>query len=128
MENNVNTKYIIIMSIGLVDPKDPYRNLKNDWSQDESMWPELDYFDIINYLVNSLSHYTIDERSYKNLDVYNHCAHRWVQGQRFAASRTIFIKTQTRSLRPSRTSMEKRRQRINCCDDSSFVDRFSSLA
>ena len=65
--------------IGLVGGKDPYEISKNEWSQDKSMWPELDYFDIVNYLVYSLSHYTMDEmRSYKSMDAYNYFVHGWV--------------------------------------------------
>ncbi len=43
---HIQAKKKLVIKIGLVDRKDPYRNVKNDWSQDESLWPELDYFDI----------------------------------------------------------------------------------
>ena len=65
--------------IGLVGGRDPYEIASKDWSNDKSRWPELDYFDIVNYLVYSLSHYTMTEmRSYKSLDSYNYFVHGWV--------------------------------------------------
>ena len=77
LSGDVKTRYL--HKIGLVGGTDPYEISKKDWSHDKSRWPELDYFDMVNYQVYSLSHYIIDEmRSYKSLDSYNYFVHGWV--------------------------------------------------
>ena len=77
LSGEAKTRYL--HKIGLVGGRDPYEIASKDWSNDKSRWPELDYFDVVNYLVYSLSHYTMTEmRSYKSLDSYNYFVHGWV--------------------------------------------------
>ena len=77
LSGDAKTRYL--HKIRLVGGRDPYEIASKDWSNDKSRWPELDYFDIVNYLVYSLSHYTMTEmRSYKSLDSYNYFVHGWV--------------------------------------------------
>ena len=41
-------------------------------------------FDIVNYLVYSLSHYTMDERrSFKSLDAYNYFVNGWLHSAKW---------------------------------------------
>ncbi len=47
-------------------------------------WPEVEYPDIYNYLINTLSFYTLEEiKSYKSVEGYRQFVDGWVQ--------TIFV-------------------------------------
>ena len=48
---------------------DPYTFSHEEWSSDISYWPEVEYLDIYNYLINTRSPYTKDElKAYKSLE------------------------------------------------------------
>lgn len=51
---------------------DPYL-LKSGWSDDPTLWPDVDYPDIYTYLIESPGHYTTETlKAYKSLDAYRY--------------------------------------------------------
>ena len=58
---------------------DPYTFSHEQWSSDISLWPEVEYQDIYNYLINTPSPYTKDElKAYKSLEGYKYSTDGWV--------------------------------------------------
>ena len=54
---------------------DPY-SLKNGWKDDPSLWPEIDYIDIWEYLIESPGSFTRESlKAYKSLEAYRYCRH-----------------------------------------------------
>lgn len=51
---------------------DPYE-ISDDWIDDISLWPPVEYGDIHNYLIETPGPYTREKlRAYKSLDAYNY--------------------------------------------------------
>ncbi|XP_053392305.1 uncharacterized protein LOC128554988 [Mercenaria mercenaria] len=64
----------------LIGGKDPYDLVKGDLTSDVKCLPAVSYIDIINYLVNTKSAYTMDElKAYKSLEAYNQFVCGWVR-------------------------------------------------
>ncbi|KAL3843252.1 hypothetical protein ACJMK2_021194 [Sinanodonta woodiana] len=69
-----------IDKIRLIDNKDPYEIAKAEWSTDVNKCPDIQYPDIVNYLVNTQSAYTLsDMKAYKSLESYNYFVSGWVK-------------------------------------------------
>ena len=52
---------------------DPYGIEEDLWSDDMSLWPDLQYGDIYNYLIESKGQFTKENlRAYKSLEAYNY--------------------------------------------------------
>ena len=62
-------------------PSDPYSS--NDFvsaTLDRTLWPQVEYPDIYNYLINAISPYTKEQlKAYKSLDGYNFFCQGWVR-------------------------------------------------
>jgi len=77
---DVVTKARYREKLKLVDNKDPYLIPKKEWSKDPKDFPEIQYPDIVNYLVNTVSAYTLnDMKAYKSLESYNQMVCGWVK-------------------------------------------------
>ena len=64
----------------LIDNRDPYEIPKKEWTNKVDLWPEIEYPDIVNYLVNTQSTYTLkDMKAYKSLESYNQFVCGWVK-------------------------------------------------
>lgn len=51
---------------------DPYGLQNNEWSDDVKKLPDVTYFDIVNYLIDTPSEFTKDKlKAYKSLEAYN---------------------------------------------------------
>ena len=63
-----------------IGDKDPYEMRNDEWSTDVNLYPAITYPDIVNYLVNSCSAYSLEElKGYKSLEAYNYFVSGWVQ-------------------------------------------------
>ena len=66
--------------IALIGGCDPYSIKTNDLSDDISVYPGINYLDIVNYLLFTQSAYTSDElRNYKSLAAYNQFVSGWIR-------------------------------------------------
>ncbi|XP_060075798.1 uncharacterized protein LOC132555467 [Ylistrum balloti] len=66
--------------ISIIGGKDPYELTKSEWSDDVHELPAIAYPDIVNYLVNTQSAYTLDNlKAYKSLESYNYFVSGWVR-------------------------------------------------
>ncbi|KAL3861378.1 hypothetical protein ACJMK2_007414 [Sinanodonta woodiana] len=69
-----------IDKIRLIDNKDPYEIAKAEWSTDVNKCSDIQYPDIVNYLVNTQSAHTLsDMKAYKSLESYNYFVSEWVK-------------------------------------------------
>lgn len=60
---------------------DPYSLKKSDFEENVELFPELEYPDIVNYLVLQTSWLTSKQmKAYKSLDAYNFFVSGWVNG------------------------------------------------
>ena len=52
---------------------DPYSLFEEEWIDDITKWPIIEFGDIYNYLINSTGRYTKDSlKAYKSLEAYNY--------------------------------------------------------
>ena len=61
--------------------KDPYlpRDISNETLLSNLHWPNIEYPDIYNYLINTPSVYTTDTlKAYESLDAYNYFVSGWI--------------------------------------------------
>ena len=59
---------------------DPYLNWQSEASIDWQLWPDIEYPDIFNYLIESPSVYTCESlKAYRSLDAYNYFVSGWVE-------------------------------------------------
>ena len=60
---------------------DPYvKHSSHQWSKASTKWPEIEYPDVYNYLVNTPSPYTKEEmKAYKSLEGYKYFVDGWVE-------------------------------------------------
>jgi hypothetical protein len=69
-----------VQKCDLIDKMDPYEIPKAEWKSVVGEWPDVQYGDIYNYLVNTVSAYSKDEmRGYKGMDSYNQFVCGWVK-------------------------------------------------
>lgn len=68
-----------------IDSKDPYQMENGEWRTDIELYPNTSYPDIVNYLVNGVSAYSLEQlKGYKSLEAYNYFISGWVQDVRLA--------------------------------------------
>lgn len=59
---------------------DPYEINKSDMTDRHESLPGITYIDIVNYLINKKSAYTMEElKAVKSLDAYNQFVNGWVK-------------------------------------------------
>ena len=52
---------------------DPYQKADNEWRDDISMWPPVEFGDIYGYLIDRPGEYTKEKlKAYKSLEAYNY--------------------------------------------------------
>ncbi|KAG1695931.1 Glycine receptor subunit alpha-2 [Nymphon striatum] len=69
--------------LSLIGGQCPYEMSSDNFSNDVESLPNLTYIDILNYLVNSKSVYTLEQlKSYKSLEAYNQFVCGWVRDVR----------------------------------------------
>ena len=57
---------------------DPYALSENEWCDDITKWPSIEYGDIYNYLIESKGNYTRQSlKAYKLLEAYNYFVSAW---------------------------------------------------
>lgn len=77
---DVISKARYLEKLKLIDNKDPYTIPKREWSTDENGFPNIQYPDIVNYLIYTTSAYTLkDMKPYKSLEAYNQMVCEWVK-------------------------------------------------
>lgn len=60
--------------------EDPFSIQDDQWTEDLSQWPELEYGDIYGYLIDTKGIYTKETlRAYKSLDAYNYFFNGYVR-------------------------------------------------
>ena len=71
----------------------PYQVQKKDWKNDTSWLPDVSYPDIMNYLVNSRSAYTLAQlKAYNSMEGYNQFVCGWVKDvQHLHASNRVLV-------------------------------------
>ena len=66
--------------INLIGGEDSYTMGSNSFSSDRSTFPDVTYLDIVNYLINSTSPYTLEPlKAYKGLEAYNQFVSSWIR-------------------------------------------------
>uniref|UniRef100_A0A1X7SHI9 SWIM-type domain-containing protein n=1 Tax=Amphimedon queenslandica TaxID=400682 RepID=A0A1X7SHI9_AMPQE len=79
MEESYKKKLKLIFQ-GLSDLCDPYKVPMEMWSDDISLWPDLEFGQLYMYLVSTTGEFTKEMlKNYKSLDAYNYYASGWVQ-------------------------------------------------
>ena len=59
---------------------DPYLNWQSEASIDWQLWPDVEYSNIFNYLIESPSVYTGESlKAYRSIDGYNYFVSGWVE-------------------------------------------------
>ena len=58
---------------------DPYHVESSVWCKNVKFWPDIAYPDIVNYLINAQTPYSLEDlKSYKSLESYNYFISGWV--------------------------------------------------
>lgn len=74
MEDSYKKK-LLLVSQGLSELCDPFKVPKEMWSENISLWPELEFGQLYIYLVCTTGEYTKEMlKNYKSLDAYNYYA------------------------------------------------------
>ena len=74
------TKARYLDKLSIIDKTDPYTVEKRKWSQKTEEFPNIQYPDIMNYLLYTPSKYTTEDlKAYKGLDAYNQLVCGWVR-------------------------------------------------
>ena len=67
--------------------QDPYSLFEEEWIDDITKWPSIEFSDVYNYLINSTGCYTKDSlKAYKSLEAYNYFVSGHVQTVNFHES------------------------------------------
>ena len=73
-----NSRYL--EKISLIGGVDPYSLQKREHDGDVEMHPKITYPDIVNYLILTISAYTMDDlKNYKSLNAYNQFVSGWIK-------------------------------------------------
>ena len=76
----------------LIGGEDPYTMSSDSFSCDPSAFPGVTYPDIVNYLINSPSPYSLESlKAYKGLEAYNQFVSGWVRDVRAAILKKNYI-------------------------------------
>ena len=72
--------YLEKLKKGGLNLEDPFSIADDQWSEDLSQWPELEFGDIYGYLIDTEGTYTKDKlKAYKSLDAYNYYFNGYVR-------------------------------------------------
>lgn len=78
LQKEVRERYEV--KVSLIGGIDPYDIGKVKLTSNVQCLPDITYIDILNYLVNTKSAYTLNDlKSYKSLEAYNQFVNGWIK-------------------------------------------------
>ena len=80
LDYNSQRRYAEKLNIDGERLPDPYRIDQDQWSEDVSNWPNLEFGDLYTYLIDSVGQFTKETlKAYKSLEAYNYFYNGYVQ-------------------------------------------------
>lgn len=80
LDYSTRTRYLEKLKINGETLPDPYSITEDQWLDDVSKWPTLEFGDLYTYLIDSVGNFTKDKlRAYKSLEAYNYFYNGYVR-------------------------------------------------
>ena len=94
LEFTARKRYLEKLKVDGRELDDPFRIDEDQWSEDLTQWPELEFGDLYTYLIDSEGVYTKEKlKAYKSLDAYNYYHNGYVRTvYHFAADEWSILK------------------------------------
>ena len=84
LDYSTRTRYLGKLNIDGETLPDPYGITDDQWLDDVSKWPTVEFGDVYAYLIDSVGNLTKEKlKAYKSLEAYNYCYNGYV--------RTVFL-------------------------------------
>ena len=122
LDYSTRTRYLEKLNIDGETLPDPYGITDDQWLDDVSKWPTLEFGDVYTYLIDSVGNFTKEKlKAYKSLEAYNYFYNGYVRTVFFYQRESSKFVILSAKVNPSQKAANKAHQAwvVLCQEDGS---------